>query len=279
MLTLVRAIAVRKAGRIRVRRAGSQRRPICVIGMGRCGTSLTTALLGVLGVDLGPTESMLAAVEDDNARGYWEQRPICDVNEQILELFGGMWAKPPELEPGWENAESLAALGDECGAMLAELYGTAGCRWAWKDPRTAVTLAFWRKLIGEMDYIICVRNPVDVAASLTRRGIHELDFDVCLLLWMRYTQAAIDGTSGARRLILHYEDYFRARDRQLERLSTFVLGRAARRTLKQKRDCIDSFIEPSLWHHRESSAAAIQRVREVTPEAAHLYERLLAMEL
>ena len=70
-------------------RGSSAKRPICVLGMGRSGTSLTTALLGLLGVYLGPEERMLEAVEHDNARGYWEQSEIYEINKEIMAAFGG----------------------------------------------------------------------------------------------------------------------------------------------------------------------------------------------
>jgi len=63
--------------------------------MGRCGTSLTTAIIGLLGVDLGPTETMLCANPDDNALGYWEQAEIYKINEEILKAFCGTWVTLP----------------------------------------------------------------------------------------------------------------------------------------------------------------------------------------
>ncbi len=77
--------------------------------MGRCGTSLTTAIIGLLGVDLGPTERMLHTDPYDNARGYWEQQEIYEINEEILRAFGGAWERPPDLPSGWERSPALAA--------------------------------------------------------------------------------------------------------------------------------------------------------------------------
>jgi hypothetical protein len=59
--------------------------------MGRCGISPRTRPTGLLGVDLGPAGRMLPADENDNARGYWEQRELCEVNMEIMAAFVGTW--------------------------------------------------------------------------------------------------------------------------------------------------------------------------------------------
>jgi len=250
----------------------SSQRPICVTGMGRCGTSLTTAIIGLLGIDLGPTERMLPATSNDNARGYWEQREIYEINEEVLATFGGTWARPPHLPPGWERSPALAVVRGRARNSLTDLFGASEDRWAWKDPRASVTLPFWRDLVGDMDYVLCVRNPADVAASLVRRGTDELDFDDSVALWLHYTRAALENTQGHRRLILCYEDYFTDTDRQIQRLAEFVCGPGTQLS-DDIRDRVESFIEPGLWHNRDS-VEGTNRVRTISPEAANLYARL-----
>jgi hypothetical protein len=242
--------------------------------MGRCGTSLTTAIIGILGVDLGPTERMCPPNSDDNARGYWEQQEIYEINEEILRAFGGSWGHPPDLRPGWERSPALAAVRDRAQGSLAALFGTREQRWAWKDPRASVTLPFWRDLIGDMDYVLCVRNPADVAASLARRGTDGLGFEESVELWSRYLQAALENTQGCRRLILRYEDYFTDTDHQIKRLADFICGPDAQLG-DDIYERIESFIEPELWHNRDSIAET-NRVRAISPEAADLYVSLTA---
>lgn len=246
--------------------------PICVTGMGRCGTSLTTALIGLLGVDLGPTDRMLPTDLDDNARGYWEQQEIYEINEEILRAFGGAWERPPDLPPGWERSPVLAPFRERARATLADLFGTREQRWAWKDPRASVTLPFWQSLIGEMDYVLCVRNPADVAASLAKRDIQGLEFDDSIALWLHYVRASLENTQGHRRLILCYEDYFTDTDRQIRRLAEFVCGPDTQLS-DEIHDRVESFIEPELWRNRES-VEKTDYVRAISPDAANLYARL-----
>jgi hypothetical protein len=240
--------------------------------MGRCGTSLTTAIIGFLGVDLGPTETMLCANPDDNARGYWEQQEIYGINEQILQAFGGTWAHPPDLPPGWERSPALDGIRDQVHDSLTTLFGDREQRWAWKDPRASVTLPFWQDLIGDMDYVLCVRNPADVAASLAKRGNEEIEFEDSVALWLRYLRAALDSTHNSRRLILRYEDYFTNTERQIQRLTEFVCGPGTHLS-DEIHDRVVNFIEPELWHNRDSLEGAVS-IRDASPEAADLYAHL-----
>ena len=56
-----------------------------VLGMHRSGTSLTTRLLNLLGLDLGAD---LQAAAEDNQTGFWEHRFFQMVNMRFLEGFG-----------------------------------------------------------------------------------------------------------------------------------------------------------------------------------------------
>lgn len=241
--------------------------------MGRCGTSLTTALIGLLGVDLGPTEQMLPAIPEDNARGYWEQRELYEINEAILGAFGGSWGHPPDLPPGWERSPALDDVRERAQGSLEDLFGAREGRFGWKDPRASVTLPFWRDLIGEMDYVLCVRNPADVAASLAKRDTEDVSFEESVALWLLYVRAALENTRGSRRLILRYEDYFLDTDRQLKRLAAFVTGQG--RLDEETRARLEGFVEPDLWHNRDRGEG-IDRVLSVSPEAAELYADLAA---
>jgi Sulfotransferase domain len=218
-------------------------------------------------------ERMLPANPDDNARGYWEQQEIYEINEEILRTFGGAWERPPDFPPGWERSSALAAVRDRARHLLIDLFGSSEEeRWAWKDPRAAVTLPFWQDLIGKMDYVLCVRNPADVAASLAKRDIEELEFDDSVALWLHYVQASLENTQGHRRLILCYEDYFTDTYRQIRRLAEFVCGPDTQLS-DEIQNRVKSFIEPELWHNRES-VEETGYVRAISPDAADLYVRL-----
>src|SRR5580700_10564551 len=67
----------------------SRQRAIVVIGMHRSGTSPITRGLKALGVELG--EDLMEPVPEDNPTGFWEFKPIYDLNERILASIGMSW--------------------------------------------------------------------------------------------------------------------------------------------------------------------------------------------
>jgi hypothetical protein len=241
--------------------------------MGRSGTSLTASVVEALGVDFGAHETMLPANERDNARGYWEQEVIYDLNEGLLETFGGSWESPPELAPEWQRSPGVLAARADARRALGELgFGAGGRRWGWKDPRGSLTIPFWRELIGEMDYVLCVRDPAQVAASIAHRGSHKLDFRDSVELWLLYIRAALENTRGSRRIIVLTEDLVREPRLQIALLGAFVGAGGA--DVRRAQEMATELVQPGLWHHREQIEPA--RVHEACPEAAELYGALVA---
>lgn len=232
--------------------------PICVLGMSRSGTSLTTRIIGLLGIDLGPEEEMLEYAPD-NPSGFWEQRAIMDVNDELLAAFGGTWWEPPDLPPGWESRPELEHLRQRAARILEEHFDRER-RFAWKDPRNCFTLPFWQQLVGEMDYVVCFRSPLDVAGSLIRRNPDVHSLQDSLELWLRHGAEALRHTEGKRRLIVFHEDWFSDSDAQLGRLAEFVLGDGGLAPAGFG-DEVRAFTEDELWHHRSGDGELASDLR------------------
>lgn len=257
---------------------------VCVLGSSRAGTSLTARLLDLAGVYLGPPEALLgsdrhqlagegeavmAKAKRSNPDGHWEHYRLMRLNERILRRLGGNWREPPSLPTGWELSEDLAAERLEAHVLLAESFAGRGL-WGWKDPRNSLTLPFWRQLLPRMRYVICVRNPVDVAASLQRRdGISPVQG---LGLWLTYLATALVNTAGRPRLLVRYESYFEDPGGMAARLARFagcegaLSGPAAERRLAEA-------IDERLWRNRAGSPAPAD-ADFVTRPAAALFEML-----
>ena len=141
-------------------------------------------------------------------------------------------------------------------------------RWGWKDPRTCMTLAFWQRLLPSLRYVICVRHPLDVAASLEARdGIGR---DDALALWCQSTTSAILGTSGRPRVFVTFESWFPSWERNAQRLADFV---SAAELGEEQRARIATYLDEPLWHHR----AAESRDLPLPAEALALHEALVAI--
>jgi hypothetical protein len=191
--------------------------PVCITGMHRSGTSLLAQLLRSTGLDLGPTEQLLPP-SDRNADGYWEHPRFVAINDSILETLGGRWDLPPQPPPGWESGNEFAPLRAEAQALTS----TIGLRspWGWKDPRSSLTLPFWRSIFPGMTTIVCVRNPLEVAQSLVDRD--QFSYLVAMRLWLVYSERILGTTTPQTRIVTHYDALLRSPIAELRRIVAWL---------------------------------------------------------
>jgi hypothetical protein len=190
--------------------------PICIIGMHRSGTSMIANLLRSRGLSLGPDEHLLG-VNESNPFGHFEHIGFLKINEALLKHLGGSWDNPPHLHQGWEQDPALDTLTSEARLLINDF---ADCSiWGWKDPRTTILLQFWQKIIPNLRYVICIRNPLEVALSLAQRD--GVSVPAAAYLWRQYISQAIDKTKGHSRILTFYEDYFRQPIQEVNRVSEF----------------------------------------------------------
>lgn len=121
---------------------------ILLLGMHRSGTSCLAGMLAALGA-MPPG----ATVRNwDNARGHFEALDLVRLNEAVLSHSDGHWLKAPAAVR-WEPEHAAAR-----DALLAQPDSLL------KDPRSLLTLPFWRERAPRMIGII--RHPLAVARSL-----------------------------------------------------------------------------------------------------------------
>ncbi len=217
---------------------------VCILGMHRSGTSATTRILGALGLYLGAPEAMLPPAPD-NPKGFWEHAKIVELDERILARLGGGADEPPAFPPGWEAVAELEDLRREARALVERDFAGVPL-WGWKDPRTCLTLPFWRQLLPPMRYVLCLRNPLDVARSLERRNNYSIEKSVHL--WLTYVQAPLAHTAGQPRLVLFFEDLMEQWQPQLDRLAAFI-GQPELAAQPDVREQVRQFLDKDLRHH------------------------------
>lgn len=252
---------------------------ICVLGMSRSGTSLTARVLNLAGVYLGPQEDLLGGElrqipqpDRDNARaanpeGFWEHYPLMRLNERILRRMGGNWREPPPLPPGWEDSAALDEESEEACALIEETFGGHDL-WGWKDPRNCLTLPFWQRLLPQLRYVICLRNPLDVAASLQRRD--GMPFEDAVELWLTYLARALLDTADHPRLLVPYESYFDDPGGVVSRLAAFV-GRDGALDRADAGVTLAEAVDERLWRNR-THPSEVGRDPRVPVEAAALHQ-------
>ncbi len=226
--------------------------PIIITGMHRSGTSLTAAIVRELGVFLGEEEDLMSPAPD-NADGFYERRDIWRLNEALLKRAGASWHHPPSTPDFWKQGLEipLRQLQDRAASSLQKL--EAHAPWAVKDPRFCLTLTFWQTLIPDARFLICVRNPLEVARSLwVREGLEE---DAVLHLWQTGYQWLDEYVPPERRLVVAYTDLLERSGPSIQRLCDWLGLPPDETRLESAR----LRIRPELRHHQPSTEADSKR--------------------
>lgn len=211
-----------------------------------------TRVLNLIGVDLGSEELLTTEPVADNPKGYWEHNEITSISDAILKRYGGSWDEPPLLPPGWETSAAIDDLRHHAQQLIQDQFAEVQL-WGWKDPRSCLTLPFWQQLLPDMRYIICLRNPVDVARSLEHRD--SFSAEKSSNLWLTYVSSALNHSEGKPRLVIFYEDLMDDCLRELQRLAEF-LGKPERAKHVDVQEAVQEFIEKGLQHYRASVVQA-----------------------
>jgi hypothetical protein len=140
------------------------------------------------------------------------------LNDEILSRLGGSWNNPPEFPASWETMPEVGALTAQARKLIKHL--SVQSYWGWKDPRNSLTLPFWRRMIPELKLIVCLRNPLEVAHSLRKRG--DLIGIPFFSLWLTYYRELLAAMPPQQRVVTHYESYFRDPTTELQRVANRI---------------------------------------------------------
>jgi hypothetical protein len=229
--------------------------------MHRSGTSMVTEALWKAGLYLGDDEDLLPPSEF-NARGYFEHDAFVTLNDEILSALGGAWDHPPRTSFPWIRRR-LTPLREQAGALVREMQGHGP--WGWKDPRTSLTLPFWRAVIPGLRVVLCVREPAAVADSMVHRDGHSREFGIAL--WTEYNRRLLRSARRAA-IVTAFESYFTDAERQVRGLVQ-GLGLDAR---DEAIAAAAATVDPELRHHRvESDPRGLPR------DVIRLHRRLMAL--
>jgi hypothetical protein len=226
-----------------------ERRLVLVVGVGRSGTSLLTAILGALGLHVPQPE---VRADETNPRGFGEPRWVVDFHEWLLR-------------------ERSVTVNDSRPDAFAATYGAAREEWAerdlrnWlagqlarggtvvvKDPRTAWFLPLWRQCADALGVpastITMLRRPPEVLASaLTSYGSWQVAASRAAA-WINVMLETERATRGTPRAFVAYDDLLAdwagevaraGRESGIERLATVA-----------RRPDVDALVDPALHRNR-----------------------------
>lgn len=192
------------------------RTALIVLGMHRSGTSALAGVLARMGADL-PQDLMQA--DDFNPDGYYESMRAYALNDALLDSIGSSWDDWHEVNEDWCNSPRKQEYTLNAQEMLKQEFGTSGF-FVLKDPRVCRLLPFWNAVMAESGiepHFVCThRNPVEVAASLTRRNGWPQSHG--LLLWLRHVLDAEAGSRGRKRAFVSYDELLANWPKMIERI-------------------------------------------------------------
>lgn len=240
--------------------------PVCIAGMHRSGTSMIARLLNQCGLSLGPEDELLPPNEF-NTEGYWENEQFVKINDELLTHFGGGWDVVPTFPDGWEHRAELDPIRRRAEELVARFARYEP--WGWKDPRSSLTIPFWRTVMPDLRVLICVRNPLEVIVSLTKRANCSDAFG--LSLWLQYNQRALADSAGLDYAVTYYDTYYEDAAGELRRVLD-ALGLVASDAVIAHA-C--SSIRAGVRHHRIGKQDVIDA--GVSQELLDCYTRLLEL--
>ncbi|QSR89625.1 glycosyltransferase [Methylacidiphilum caldifontis] len=193
----------------------NEKRLIIVLGMHRSGTSALTRSLVELGLSIG--EKILEP-QPDNPTGFWEDKDIMEINEEILAASGSSWDSfaPPSLD--FHEPRMVALLKKAEDLLEQKLKGKD---FTFKDPRTIRLLRFWHavfeKLCIRPSYLLVIRNPLSVGYSLYKRNQFPVVKSFCL--WLSHNVSPWPLYAPFLEAVVDYDQFLQQPERDLQRIA------------------------------------------------------------
>ncbi len=196
---------------------GGKSRAVLILGMHRSGTSAFARGMQALGVYLGAN---FLEARPDNPTGYWEDKEICQLNERVLETLGLKWTDNSSIQPDW-NMPAMARLRYSAAQYLQENFMTHPL-WGFKDPRTIRQEPIWQtvmhSLVTDECYLLAIRNPLSVAASLFQR--QSMDAVTAHKLWLAYVVPHLGRLADRRFVVSDYDLMLERPEAEFQRIAS-----------------------------------------------------------
>ena len=228
-----------------------RRRAIVVLGFHRSGTSALTRVLSLCGASL---PAHLKDPNHINARGFFESDPIFRLHEEILSSLGSSWHDLGPLPQAWTQSDLAQSYVSRMAKVVGEEFGTAPL-FVLKDPRICRLVPFWLAVFAELNieplFVLSIRNPLEVAASLEQA--ESIDQQKGLLLWLsRSLQAERDSRNYSRSFV-EYDSLLKDWRGQVKKIGSdldLTFPRLSRRSSAET----DAFLSDEFSHHSVSTS-------------------------
>jgi O-antigen biosynthesis protein len=186
----------------------------------------------------------------DNPTGYWEDRNICELNERVLGALGLKWTDISLIDNADWSKLAVQSLMAEAVEYLRATF-TGHRLWGFKDPRTIRLLPFWQSVIKllEVDecYLLAIRNPLSVAASLFQR--QNMAPVTAHLLWLAYMVPYLSRLATRQFVVVDYDVLMDQPLAQLVRIADGLDIPLNERTRGEVDSFVENFLDSKLRHN------------------------------
>jgi hypothetical protein len=245
---------------------------VVVLGPYRSGTSALARVLNLCGAFL--PQRVVAARLGINPKGFWETEAVNDLNARLMQYLGADWNRVDfALPTGGPLLEEFLV---NCRDVLGSEYGDAPLILI-KDPRICVLAPLWDRALQESGYrpvyVVCVRNPLEVARSLG----NDMPTGLGFALWSDYMRSVEAFVAAQRVHAVHVRytdllDDWRSVVRRIARALDVPLASELHASE------IDAFLEADLRNHRATDAEFDELAAAAAQDSAvrELYRRMVA---
>jgi GT2 family glycosyltransferase len=229
-----------------------------ILGMHRSGSSALAGSLFHCGIPAGKD---LMEPAYDNPKGFFENKQVVSINQDILHSLGMEWDSLANFPENWANDSAMQRHKSAIRYFL-ESEASANDFIFIKDPRLCLTLPLWQAVLDELQftchYLLTLRHPQEVALSLEKRNrINPIKAGA---LWLCHYFLAELHTRGHQRRFIQFDKFINAPDVELEGILS-MLGQAQNNKVPQaKLNSAKQFLDRQLKHESVKSLEAAASV-------------------
>jgi hypothetical protein len=248
---------------------------LIILGAPESGAFALTRVLNLLGVDLG--KGKMIPADRGHIFGCWQHAEVTQENEEILEALRSSRDDIGPLPDSWKSAFCALSHKERVLNIMerdfkdATLFGI-------KDPLICRLAPLWQNILDEIKarplYLIMVRHPMEVAASLSKK--EEFPLGKSYLLWLRYMLEAEKATRGKSRIFVSYENLLKNWKDVIGRIEkTFDLSFPM--DMEEATPDIENFLQDGLRNHIFDDAA-LEHADEISQLVKDAYAALKLAE-
>lgn len=181
----------------------NKRKCIVVLGMHRSGTSAIAGFLASSGVFFG---NNLLEPQEDNPKGFFENKSILQINENILKILGSKWDDVNDLPNDWHKREEISIFKINIKEIIKndlnkDVFGL-------KDPRVSILLPLYLEVFSEMEveplFLIIKRKKIEIFKSLEKRN--DFSYQKTISLSNKYEKSIKLYTKNYTKYYVFFDD-------------------------------------------------------------------------